>query len=37
VIRVVGDTLVLAPALIATEADIEAMTAKVGRVLQGLR
>ena len=26
VIRVVGDTLVLAPALIATEADIEAIT-----------
>jgi beta-alanine--pyruvate transaminase len=37
VIRVVGDTLVLAPALIATEADIEAMTVKVGRVLNALR
>ena len=37
VIRVVGDTLVLAPALIASEADIEAITGKVGRILKGLR
>jgi beta-alanine--pyruvate transaminase len=37
VIRVVGDTLVLAPALIATEADIALIAAKVGRVLSGLR
>ena len=37
VIRVVGDTLVLAPALIASEADIEAIAGKVGRILKGLR
>ena len=36
-IRVVGDTLVLAPALIASEANIEAITGKVGRMFKGLR
>jgi len=35
--RVVGDTLVLAPALIASEAEIGAITAKVGHVLNALR
>jgi len=34
---VVGDTLVLAPALIATEVELEAMVSGVGRVLTGLR
>ena len=37
VIRVVGDTIVLAPALIATEADIEAITSRIGRLLASLR
>ena len=37
VIRVVGDTIVLAPALIATEADIGAITSRVGRLLASLR
>jgi beta-alanine--pyruvate transaminase len=37
VIRVVGDTLVLAPSLIATEADIAAITERVARLLKGLR
>jgi len=37
VLRVVGDTLVLAPALIATEGDIEAITSRVGRLLRALR
>src|SRR5680860_610762 len=37
VIRVVGDTIVLAPALIATEADIGAITSRVGCLLASLR
>jgi len=37
VIRAVGDTLVLAPALIASEAEIGAITEKVRRVLTALR
>ena len=37
VIRVVGDTIVLAPALIATGADIEAITSRIGRLLASLR
>jgi beta-alanine--pyruvate transaminase len=37
VIRAVGDTLVLAPALIATGADIEAITSRIGRLLASLR
>jgi beta-alanine--pyruvate transaminase len=37
VIRVVGDTLVLAPALIASEADIAAIVDKVAHLLRGLR
>jgi len=37
VLRVVGDTLVLAPALIATEGDIEAIASRVGRLLRALR
>jgi beta-alanine--pyruvate transaminase len=37
VMRVVGDTLVLAPALIATEQDIEAIVSRVGRILSLLR
>jgi beta-alanine--pyruvate transaminase len=36
VIRAVGDTLVLAPALIATEADIGAIALKLGRILAAL-
>jgi beta-alanine--pyruvate transaminase len=37
VIRAVGDTLVLAPSLIAAEADIAAITERVARLLKGLR
>lgn len=37
VIRVVGDTLVLAPALIASEADIAAIVGKLAHLLRGLR
>jgi beta-alanine--pyruvate transaminase len=37
VIRAVGDTLVLAPALIATEADIGVMASGIGRILSTLR
>jgi beta-alanine--pyruvate transaminase len=37
VIRVVGDTLVLAPALIVSEADIAAIVDKVAHLLRGLR
>jgi beta-alanine--pyruvate transaminase len=37
VIRVVGDTLVLAPSLIASEDDIAAMAGKVGHILERLR
>jgi beta-alanine--pyruvate transaminase len=37
VIRAVGDTLVLAPALIASEAEIGVITEKVRRVLTALR
>jgi beta-alanine--pyruvate transaminase len=37
VIRVVGDTFVLAPALIATEADIGAIVSGIGRILSALR
>jgi len=37
VIRVVGDTLVLAPALIASEADIAAIVGKLAHLLKGLR
>jgi adenosylmethionine-8-amino-7-oxononanoate aminotransferase len=37
VLRAVGDTLVLAPALIATEAEIGAITDKLRRILGGLR
>jgi len=37
VIRAVGDTLVLAPALIATEADIDAITSRIRRILATLR
>jgi hypothetical protein len=33
----VGDTLVLAPALIATEAEIGAITEKLRRILAALR
>jgi adenosylmethionine-8-amino-7-oxononanoate aminotransferase len=37
VIRSVGDTLVLAPALIATEDDFAEITAKIAQVLARLR
>jgi adenosylmethionine-8-amino-7-oxononanoate aminotransferase len=37
VIRVVGDTLVLAPALVISEALIAAIVGKVAHFLQGLR
>jgi beta-alanine--pyruvate transaminase len=37
VLRAVGDTLVLAPALIATEAEIGAITEKLRRILAALR
>jgi beta-alanine--pyruvate transaminase len=37
VIRVVGDTLVLAPALIVAEPDLELMAAKLARILTSLR
>jgi len=37
VIRSVGDTLVLAPSLIATEEDVAAMTTKIARILAWLR
>jgi beta-alanine--pyruvate transaminase len=37
VARVVGDTLVLAPALIATESDIASIAERVGRILSRLR
>ena len=37
VIRVVGDTMVLAPAMIASEADIAAIVGKLAHLLRGLR
>ena len=37
VIRAVGDTLVLAPALIAGESEIGAITEKLRRILTALR
>jgi beta-alanine--pyruvate transaminase len=37
VIRAVGDTLVLAPALIATQADFDAITSRIRRILAALR
>jgi beta-alanine--pyruvate transaminase len=37
VMRAVGDTLVLAPALIATEDDFAAITDKIARILGRLR
>ena len=37
VIRAVGDTLVLAPALIAGESEIAAITERLARILKGLR
>ena len=36
-IRAVGDTLMLAPALVATEADFDAITSRIRRILAALR